>query len=77
MAEVHRRGKRLMIAGTTPALQHLPQEEVWRRCASAGADAILTDWPLELPKGPLPNEPSTARALALAKELAAKHATAE
>ena len=50
VAECHSRGKRVFLAGTTPALQDPPQEEVWRLAAEAEVDGFLTDTPFELPK---------------------------
>jgi hypothetical protein len=50
VAKCHRSGKRVFLAGTTPALQGIPQSEVWRLAAEAQADGFLTDTPFELPK---------------------------
>jgi hypothetical protein len=50
VAECHRRGKRVYLAGTTAVLQDPPQAEVWRLAAEAGVDGFLTDTPFELPK---------------------------
>jgi len=44
-AKVHAAGKRLFIAGPTVAGRETAN---WKQAASAGTDAILTDYPLEL-----------------------------
>jgi hypothetical protein len=46
----HYSGKRVFLAGTTPALQGIPQPEAWRLAAEAHVDSFLTDTPFELPK---------------------------
>lgn len=46
----HHSGKRVFLAGTTPALQGIPQSEAWRLAAEAHVDGFLTDTPFELPK---------------------------
>ena len=50
VSRCHRHGKRVFLAGTTPALQGPPQSEVWRLAAEAQVDGFLTDTPFELPK---------------------------
>lgn len=50
VAKCHRAGKRVFLAGTTPALQGMAQSEVWRLAAEAQVDGFLTDTPFELPK---------------------------
>ena len=50
VATCHQCGKRVFLAGTTPALQGIAQTEVWRLAAEAHVDGFLTDTPFELPK---------------------------
>lgn len=44
VAQVHKQGKKVFIAGVTVAGM---EPENWRRCREAGVDAVLTDYPLE------------------------------
>lgn len=49
----HNASKRVVVAGTTPALRSQPQTQVWAEAVASGVDAFLTDWPFELPKTPV------------------------
>ena len=46
-------GKRVVLAGTTPALSNQPHTTVWEQAVKSGVHAILTDYPFELPKTPM------------------------